>query len=82
MLNREPWDRAAILVTGPNFGCGSSREHAVWGMRELGIRGVIGTSFGGIFDDNCPRNGVPAILLPEDDVERLLALAATRRAAR
>ena len=76
VLNQAPWNRASILVAGPNFGCGSSREHAVWGLRELGIRCVIGTSFGGIFGDNCSRNGVPAITLPADEVERLMALAA------
>ncbi|MFD0667403.1 3-isopropylmalate dehydratase small subunit [Ramlibacter sp. MAHUQ-53] len=76
VLNQSPWTAARILVTGPNFGCGSSREHAVWGMRQLGIRCVIGTTFGGIFGDNCTRNGVPAIRLPAAEVERLLALAA------
>ena len=76
ILNREPWRDARILVVGPNYGCGSSREHAVWGMMQLGIRAVIGTQFGGIFYDNCLRNGIPAILLPEHDVERLLALTA------
>jgi len=76
VLNQPPWDRASVLVTGPNFGCGSSREHAVWGMRAIGIRCVIGTSFGGIFGDNCSRNGVPAIGLPSAEVERLMVLAA------
>ena len=61
VLNRAPWTQAKILVTGPNYGCGSSREHAVWGMRQLGLQCVIGSSFGGIFADNCTRNGVPAI---------------------
>jgi 3-isopropylmalate/(R)-2-methylmalate dehydratase small subunit len=75
VLNRAPWNAASMLVTGPNFGCGSSREHAVWGLRALGIRCVMGTSFGGIFADNCSRNGVPAIVLPGDEVERLMALA-------
>lgn len=75
VLNRAPWTQAAILVTGPNYGCGSSREHAVWGMRQLGIGCVIGSSFGGIFADNCMRNGVPAIALPLPEVERLMALA-------
>jgi 3-isopropylmalate/(R)-2-methylmalate dehydratase small subunit len=75
VLNRAPWNQARILVTGPNFGCGSSREHAVWGLRQLGLRCVIGSSFGGIFGDNCTRNGVPAIVLPAQEVERLLALA-------
>jgi 3-isopropylmalate/(R)-2-methylmalate dehydratase small subunit len=76
VLNRAPWTQARILVTGPNYGCGSSREHAVWGMRQLGIGCVIGSTFGGIFADNCARNGVPAITLPLAQVKRLLALAA------
>ena len=75
VLNRAPWNQARVLVTGPNYGCGSSREHAVWGMRQLGLRCVIGSSFGGIFADNCARNGVPAITLPVAEVNRLLALA-------
>ena len=75
VLNRAPWIEARFLVVGPNFGCGSSREHAVWGMTQLGIRAVIGTNFGGIFYDNCLRNGVPAILLPASDVATLMALA-------
>jgi 3-isopropylmalate/(R)-2-methylmalate dehydratase small subunit len=76
LLNRAPWTRATILVTGPNYGCGSSREHAVWGMRQLGLRCVIGSSFGGIFADNCARNGVPAIIVPPAEADRLLILAA------
>ena len=75
VLNQAPWTGATFLITGANFGCGSSREHAVWGMRELGIRCVLGTSFGGIFSDNCMRNGVPALVLPAADVTRLMALA-------
>jgi 3-isopropylmalate/(R)-2-methylmalate dehydratase small subunit len=76
VLNQQPWRHACILLTGPNFGCGSSREHAVWGLRELGIRCVIGTSFGGIFADNCARNAVPAIEIAAQDLDRLMALAA------
>ncbi len=75
VLNRAPWTRASILITGKNFGCGSSREHAVWGLCELGVRCVIGTVFGSIFSDNCSRNGVPAISLPAVEVDRLMALA-------
>jgi len=75
VLNQAPWTEAKFLITGANFGCGSSREHAVWGMRELGIRCVLGTSFGGIFSDNCMRNGVPALVLPAAEVTRLMALA-------
>ena len=76
ILNRPPWTEAKFLVAGPNFGCGSSREHAVWGMVQLGIRAVIGSSFGGIFFDNCLNNGVLALALDPGAVEALLALAA------
>lgn len=71
ILNQPPWQDACFLVTGPNFGCGSSREHAVWGLRQLGIRALIGTSFAGIFDDNCQRNGVLTICLDADVHQRL-----------
>jgi 3-isopropylmalate/(R)-2-methylmalate dehydratase small subunit len=71
VLNQAPWTDARFLIVGPNFGCGSSREHAVWGMRQLGIRAVVGTQFGGIFYDNCLRNGVPAIVLPTANVDSL-----------
>lgn len=75
ILNRPPWRGASILVTGPNFGCGSSREHAVWGLRQLGIRAILGTTFGGIFFDNCLNNGILALGLPPDDLAALLRLA-------
>jgi 3-isopropylmalate/(R)-2-methylmalate dehydratase small subunit len=75
VLNQAPWTAAVFMITGANFGCGSSREHAVWGLRALGIRCVLGTSFGGIFSDNCMRNGVPALVLPAAEVDRLMALA-------
>ena len=71
ILNRPPWSTASFLVVGPNFGCGSSREHAVWGMRQFGIRAVIGTTYGGIFQDNCARNGVLTISLPAEEIEAL-----------
>lgn len=65
ILNREPWSAATILIVGPNFGCGSSREHAVWAMQQFGIRALIGTTYGSIFRDNCLRNGVLAISLAD-----------------
>ncbi|MBO1540153.1 3-isopropylmalate dehydratase small subunit [Pseudomonas sp. OA65] len=71
ILNQPAWSGASFLVTGPNFGCGSSREHAVWGLKQLGIRALIGTSFAGIFYDNCQRNGVLAIQLCESQLQRL-----------
>jgi 3-isopropylmalate/(R)-2-methylmalate dehydratase small subunit len=58
-------------VVGPNFGCGSSREHAVWGLKQMGIRALIGSSFAGIFYDNCQRNGVLLITLEEAVLQRL-----------
>jgi 3-isopropylmalate/(R)-2-methylmalate dehydratase small subunit len=76
ILNQAHWSGAAFLVVGPNFGCGSSREHAVWGLAQLGVRGLIGTSFAGIFFDNCARNGVLAITLSPDAHAPLLAIAA------
>lgn len=71
ILNQQAWQDASFLVVGPNFGCGSSREHAVWGLKQLGIRAVIGTSFAGIFFDNCQRNGVLAIQLDSQQIARV-----------
>jgi len=75
ILNQAGWENAAFLLVGANFGCGSSREHAVWGLNQLGIRAIIGTSFAGIFDDNCQRNGVLTLTLSEEDYQRLSAVA-------
>jgi 3-isopropylmalate/(R)-2-methylmalate dehydratase small subunit len=75
ILNREAWRAAEFLVVGPNFGCGSSREHAVWGLGQLGIRALIGTSFAGIFFDNCARNGLPVITIDDGLVKALTDLA-------
>ncbi|MGR5066452.1 3-isopropylmalate dehydratase small subunit [Photobacterium sp. DNB22_13_2] len=63
ILNQPSWSQSRFLVVGDNFGCGSSREYAVWGIQQLGIRAIIGTSFAGIFYDNCQRNGVLLISL-------------------
>lgn len=63
ILNQTDWQQAKFLLVGPNFGCGSSREHAVWGLKQLGIRALIGTTFAGIFFDNCQRNGVLTVQL-------------------
>ena len=75
VLNQAPWQEARFLVVGPNFGCGSSREHAVWGLLQLGIRALIGTSFAGIFFDNCRNNGLLALALEPARVAELAALA-------
>lgn len=71
ILNQPGWQGAKFLVTGPNFGCGSSREHAVWGLKQMGIQALIGSSFAGIFYDNCQRNGVLTIVLDEPQVQEL-----------
>jgi 3-isopropylmalate/(R)-2-methylmalate dehydratase small subunit len=71
ILNQPGWQGAKFLVTGPNFGCGSSREHAVWGLKQMGIQALIGSSFAGIFYDNCQRNGVLTIVLDEAQVQAL-----------
>jgi len=65
VLNQPAWQGACFLVVGPNFGCGSSREHAVWGLKQMGIRALIGSRFAGIFYDNCQRNGVLLITLDD-----------------
>ena len=82
ILNQPAWNDAAFLLTGPNFGCGSSREHAVWGLKQVGIRALIGTSFAGIFYDNCQRNGVLAIQLAEDQLKQMAALTSDPATAR
>jgi 3-isopropylmalate/(R)-2-methylmalate dehydratase small subunit len=71
VLNQPAWQGASFIVVGPNFGCGSSREHAVWGLKQMGIRALIGSSFAGIFYDNCQRNGVLLITLEEAVLQRL-----------
>lgn len=71
ILNQPAWKEAAFLVVGPNFGCGSSREHAVWGLKQVGVRALIGSSFAGIFYDNCQRNGVLAIQLSPEQLKQV-----------
>ncbi|MGE4340157.1 MAG: 3-isopropylmalate dehydratase small subunit [Pigmentiphaga sp.] len=82
VLNQTPWREARFLVVGENFGCGSSREHAVWGLRQRGIRGLIGTSFAGIFFDNCARNGLLAITVGEAALARIMECASNPQANR
>jgi 3-isopropylmalate/(R)-2-methylmalate dehydratase small subunit len=73
ILNREPYRQAEILVTGPNFGCGSSREGAVWSLQEMGIRAIIGSGFGDIFFANCFQNGILPIVVEKEIVDSLAA---------
>jgi 3-isopropylmalate/(R)-2-methylmalate dehydratase small subunit len=72
VLNQPGWQKAQILVAGDNFGCGSSREHAPWALLDFGIRCVISTSFADIFYNNCFKNGILPIQLPQQDVDKLM----------
>jgi 3-isopropylmalate/(R)-2-methylmalate dehydratase small subunit len=71
ILNRDPYRRARILLAGPNFGCGSSREGAVWALAQWGIRAVLAPSFGDIFRNNCFQNGVLPVALAQPVIEAL-----------
>ncbi len=71
ILNQEPFNKASILLTRDNFGCGSSREHAVWALRDFGIKVVIASSFVDIFYNNCFKNGVLPIRLEKNQIEEL-----------
>jgi len=75
VLNQAPYRQASILITGANFGCGSSREMAVWALAQFGIRCVIAAGFGAIFRDNCIRNGLLPVVLPATTVAALAAAA-------
>ena len=71
ILNKAPFNESKILLARDNFGCGSSREHAVWALRDFGIKAVIASSFGDIFYNNCFKNGVLPIHLQKDQIEEL-----------
>jgi len=73
VLNKPAYRNAQILVTGENFGCGSSREHAPWALLDFGIRCIIATSYADIFYNNCFKNGILPIILPQADVDKLMA---------
>jgi 3-isopropylmalate/(R)-2-methylmalate dehydratase small subunit len=71
VLNQPRYGGATVLVAGKNFGCGSSREHAVWSLEDFGFRCVIASSFADIFSNNCVKNGVLTVVLPEEQVTEL-----------
>lgn len=75
VLNKAAYAGAQILITGQNFGCGSSREHAPWALQDFGIACVIASSFADIFYNNCFKNGVLPLILPQDVVDRLMEQA-------
>ena len=72
VLNNKPYDSSLILITGKNFGCGSSREHAPWALLDFGIRCVISSSFADIFYNNCFKNGMLPIILDEEKIAELV----------
>ena len=72
VLNKPAYRKAQILVTGENFGCGSSREHAPWALLDFGIRCVISTSFADIFYNNCFKNGILPIVVSQEDLDKLM----------
>jgi len=75
ILNKEPFTNAKILLTRDNFGCGSSREHAVWALRDFGFKAVIASSFGDIFYNNCFKNSVLPIKLTKDEINHLFEIS-------
>ncbi|MDC1183722.1 3-isopropylmalate dehydratase small subunit [Gammaproteobacteria bacterium] len=75
ILNNTPYDESSILLTRDNFGCGSSREHAVWALRDFGFKVIIASSFGDIFYNNCFKNGVLPIQLSKVQIEALFSQA-------
>ncbi len=72
VLNKPAYRNAEIIIAGDNFGCGSSREHAPWALLDFGIRCVISTSFADIFYNNCFKNGILPIVLPQEDIDKLM----------
>ena len=75
VLNDHRYDGAPILVTGPNFGCGSSREHAPWALQQMGLKAIIAPSFADIFRNNCAKIGLLTVELPQESIDRLIARA-------
>jgi len=72
VLNNKPYDSSSILITGKNFGCGSSREHAPWALLDFGIKCIIGPSFADIFCNNCFKNGMLPIVLSQNNLEEIV----------
>ncbi len=72
VLNKQPFKHAKILITGENFGCGSSREHAPWAILDMGIKCIIAPSFADIFYNNSFKNGILPIILPQEQIDELM----------
>ena len=80
VLNTEPYNKSSILLTGKNFGCGSSREHAPWALLDFGIKCVISPSFADIFYSNCFKNGMLPIVLDQKQIEELIEYSKRKEA--
>ena len=78
VLNTSPYDQSKILVAGDNFGCGSSREHAPWSLKDFGIRCVLSTSFADIFYNNCFQNGILPIVISPEQLDQLMTAASNK----
>jgi 3-isopropylmalate/(R)-2-methylmalate dehydratase small subunit len=81
VLNKPEHDGATVLVTGANFGCGSSREHAPWAIRDAGFRAIVAPTYADIFKANCYKTGLLAVTLPDSQVRHLIDLASEDPAA-
>ncbi|OIN86648.1 MAG: 3-isopropylmalate dehydratase small subunit [Alphaproteobacteria bacterium CG1_02_46_17] len=79
VLNRDPYTSSTILVAGDNFGCGSSREHAPWALLDFGIRCIIAPSYSDIFFNNCFKNGILPIAIPQEQVDALLKVGSDKK---
>ena len=77
ILDQEPFNNSKILITGKNFGCGSSREHAPWALLDFGIRVIISESFADIFYNNCFKNGILPIVAKDETINELKAVSYT-----
>lgn len=75
VTNRPAYAAAEILLAGPNFGCGSSREHAPWALQDMGLKAIIAPSFADIFRNNCAKIGLLTVVLPQGDIDHLMARA-------
>ena len=78
ILNQEGYQSASILIAGRNFGSGSSREHAPWALEDMGIKAILAPSYADIFFNNCFKNGMLPVVLPEETIRELLARATER----
>ncbi|MGD9934387.1 MAG: 3-isopropylmalate dehydratase small subunit [Dehalococcoidia bacterium] len=75
VVNNPAYQGASVLLAGPNFGCGSSREHAPWALQDMGLKALIAPSFADIFRNNCAKIGLLTVVLPQDDINHLMARA-------